>query len=31
MDIPGLSMPQSEYYPYVYYKITVDMLEQVQR
>ncbi|KAJ8978595.1 hypothetical protein NQ317_006883 [Molorchus minor] len=27
VDIPGLSFGQSEYYPYVYYKINVDMIE----
>lgn len=27
MDIPGLGFGQSEYYPYVYYHITVDMVE----
>ncbi|RZB39385.1 V-type proton ATPase subunit C, partial [Asbolus verrucosus] len=28
VDIPGLGFGQSEYYPYVYYKINVDMIEQ---
>lgn len=28
MDIPGLSIGQQEYYPYVYYKISIDMTEQ---
>ncbi|XP_072378825.1 V-type proton ATPase subunit C [Diabrotica undecimpunctata] len=27
VDIPGLGFGQSEYYPYVYYKLNVDMLE----
>ena len=27
MDIPGLNLGQAEYYPYVFYKINVDMLE----
>lgn len=27
VDIPGLGFGQSEYYPYVYYKINVDMIE----
>lgn len=29
VDIPGLGFGQSEYYPYVYYKINVDMIEKV--
>jgi V-type H+-transporting ATPase subunit C len=28
VDIPGLGFGQSEYYPYVYYKINIDMIEQ---
>ena len=28
VDIPGLNMTTSEYYPYVYYKICIDMCEQ---
>lgn len=27
VDIPGLSMAQGEYYPYVYYKINIDMID----
>lgn len=27
VDIPGLGFGQSEYFPYVYYKINVDMLD----
>ncbi|XP_015112199.1 V-type proton ATPase subunit C [Diachasma alloeum] len=27
MDIPGLGFGQNEYYPYVYYKINVDMVD----
>ena len=27
VDIPGLNIGQAEYYPYVYYKISVDMVE----
>ncbi|XP_074659871.1 V-type proton ATPase subunit C 1-A-like [Tubulanus polymorphus] len=27
MDIPGLNLHQGEYYPYVYYKLNIDMLE----
>lgn len=27
VDIPGLGFGQSEYFPYVYYKLNVDMLE----
>ncbi|CAH1787691.1 unnamed protein product [Owenia fusiformis] len=27
MDIPGLNMIQGDYYPYVYYKLNIDMLE----
>ncbi|XP_019865630.1 V-type proton ATPase subunit C [Aethina tumida] len=27
VDIPGLGFGQSEYYPYVYYKINVDMID----
>lgn len=27
VDIPGLNIGQAEYYPYVYYKINVDMIE----
>ncbi|XP_055630972.1 V-type proton ATPase subunit C isoform X2 [Toxorhynchites rutilus septentrionalis] len=27
VDIPGLGFGQSEYYPYVYYKLNVDMVE----
>ncbi|GJQ86754.1 putative subunit of the peripheral V1 complex of vacuolar ATPase [Trypoxylus dichotomus] len=27
VDIPGLGFGQSEYYPYVYYKINIDMIE----
>ncbi|KAL1513862.1 hypothetical protein ABEB36_003206 [Hypothenemus hampei] len=30
VDIPGLGFGQSEYYPYVYYKINVDMIETKQ-
>ncbi|XP_044263924.1 V-type proton ATPase subunit C [Tribolium madens] len=30
VDIPGLGFGQSEYYPYVYYKINVDMIEQTK-
>uniref|UniRef100_T1J1L0 V-type proton ATPase subunit C n=1 Tax=Strigamia maritima TaxID=126957 RepID=T1J1L0_STRMM len=26
MDIPGLALGQQEYYPYVYYKINIDMI-----
>ncbi|VEN52807.1 unnamed protein product, partial [Callosobruchus maculatus] len=29
VDIPGLGFGQSEYFPYVYYKINVDMIEKV--
>ena len=27
VDIPGLGFGQSDYYPYVYYKINVDMVD----
>ncbi|KAK3779981.1 hypothetical protein RRG08_007444, partial [Elysia crispata] len=27
MDIPGLNLTSSDYYPYVFYKISLDMLE----
>lgn len=27
VDIPGLGFGQSEYYPYVFYKLNVDMVE----
>jgi hypothetical protein len=27
VDIPGLGYGQSEYFPYVYYKINVDMMD----
>ncbi|KAF2887169.1 hypothetical protein ILUMI_19004 [Ignelater luminosus] len=27
VDIPGLGFGQSEYYPYVYYKINIDMID----
>lgn len=27
VDIPGLGFGQSEYYPYVYYKLNIDMVE----
>jgi hypothetical protein len=27
VDIPGLGFGQSEYFPYVYYKINVDMMD----
>ena len=27
MDIPGLNLNSSDYYPYVFYKIGLDMLE----
>ena len=27
VDIPGLVFGQSEYYPYVYYKINIDMID----
>ncbi|ENN78483.1 hypothetical protein YQE_05047, partial [Dendroctonus ponderosae] len=30
VDIPGLGFGQSEYYPYVYYKLNVDMIETKQ-
>lgn len=30
-DIPGLNMGQSEYYPYVFYKLNIDMVEQTHR
>jgi V-type H+-transporting ATPase subunit C len=30
VDIPGLGFGQSEYYPYVYYKINVDMIESTK-
>jgi len=28
MDMPGLVFGQSEYFPYVYYKVDIDMVEQ---
>ncbi|KAG4073486.1 hypothetical protein HA402_000710 [Bradysia odoriphaga] len=28
VDIPGLGFGQSEYFPYVYYKLSIDMVEQ---
>ncbi|XP_022222059.2 V-type proton ATPase subunit C [Drosophila obscura] len=28
VDIPGLGFGQSEYYPYVFYKVNIDMVEQ---
>ncbi|XP_074616107.1 V-type proton ATPase subunit C-like [Acropora palmata] len=28
LDIPGLSLPQQEYYPYVFYQIKLDLLER---
>lgn len=31
MDIPGLNMGTTEYYPYVYYKINLDMLDSAVR
>lgn len=31
MDIPGLNMGTTEYYPYVYYKINLDMLDTTAR
>jgi len=30
MDLPGLGFGQSEYYPYVYYKLDIDMVENVR-
>jgi hypothetical protein len=27
VDIPGLGYGQSEYFPYVYYKVNVDMMD----
>jgi len=30
VDIPGLGFGQSEYYPYVYYKINVDMIDSTK-
>lgn len=30
VDIPGLGFGQSEYYPYVYYKINIDMVENAK-
>lgn len=30
VDIPGLGFGQSEYYPYVFYKINIDMVETVK-
>ena len=27
VDIPGLGFGQSEYFPYVYYKVNVDMMD----
>lgn len=27
VDIPGLGFGQQEYYPYVYYKINIDMVD----
>ena len=30
VDIPGLGFGQSEYYPYVYYKLGIDMVETKQ-
>ena len=31
MDIPGLNINHAEYFPYVYYKISLDFLEQDKR
>ncbi len=28
VDIPGISVGQAEYYPYVYYKINIDMIDR---
>ncbi|XP_044571620.1 V-type proton ATPase subunit C isoform X3 [Drosophila ananassae] len=30
VDIPGLGFGQSEYYPYVFYKVNIDMVEQAK-
>lgn len=30
VDIPGLGFGQTDYYPYVYYKINIDMVEQAK-
>lgn len=30
MDLPGMGFGQSEYYPYVYYKVDIDMVEVVR-
>lgn len=30
VDIPGLGFGQTDYYPYVYYKINIDMVEQTK-
>ncbi|XP_062133495.1 V-type proton ATPase subunit C isoform X2 [Drosophila sulfurigaster albostrigata] len=30
VDIPGLGFGQSEYYPYVFYKVNIDMVEQTK-
>jgi len=27
MDMPGLVFGQADYYPYVYYKVDIDMVE----
>ena len=27
MEVPGLVFGQSEYFPYVYYKLDIDMVE----
>lgn len=27
VDIPGLGFGQADYYPYVYYKLNIDMLD----
>ena len=28
LDIPGLSLSQQEYYPYVFYQIKLDLIER---
>ena len=28
MDIPGMNMGSAEYYPYIYYRINLDLLDQ---
>jgi len=30
VDIPGLGFGQSEYFPYVFYKVNIDMVEQAK-